>query len=116
MVSLGLEEATRLCEKYQSLAGTVTNESTLTIEKVAVVPFDESSRYRFFLYYLLFDGDAELALKQGPATKEFAVMVFARNQIGELQHQSLNDYLNNSSATGFTSHFQKEAYSDSLYL
>jgi hypothetical protein len=57
-----LPEAEKICTEYQYLVGKpFGNSNDATISCVAIAPFDQNSKNRFTIFYLLFD-NAETAL------------------------------------------------------
>ena len=72
-----LTEAEKLCTEYQYLVGKpFKKESDATITCVAIAPFDQNSKNRFTIFYLLFD-DAETALSHEYKGLLYDVVVIA---------------------------------------
>ena len=82
-------DAERLAKEYQHLTGSPFGSSDAVIESVSIVPFDHASRQRFFLYYLLFDGDAVAALTQEYKGLLYDIEVIAKSNEDELLHEDL---------------------------
>lgn len=86
----------KLCQEFQNLVGTRLENRDAIIETVVLTPFDEISKHRFFLYYLLFDNNAEAALKQEYMGLLYDVMIVARTPDDEIVHQDLHSWINYS--------------------
>jgi len=72
-----LPEAEKLCTQYQYLVGKpFGKDSDATISCVAIAPFDQNSKNRFTIFYLLFD-DAETALQHEYKGLLYDVIVIA---------------------------------------
>ncbi len=72
-----LPEAEKLCTEYQYLVGKpYGKDSDATISCVAIAPFDQNSKNRFTIFYLLFD-DAETALSHEYKGLLYDVIVIA---------------------------------------
>ena len=72
-----LPEAEKLCTQYQHLVGKrFDKESDAIISCVAIAPFDQNSKKRFTIFYLLFD-DAETALQHEYKGLLYDVIVIA---------------------------------------
>jgi hypothetical protein len=113
--SLQYEEAVSLREQYQFLVGTQSENGKVTVESVAVTPYDDVGKYRFFLFYLLLDFNAPMALAQAYHGSEYDVTLIARNADGELLHQPLKTWL--SGGRSFApSQLSTSNYSGQLYL
>ena len=101
------QEAEKLCSEYQCLVGTQfytggsSSATSAIIECVAISPFDQASKQRFYLFYLLFDNDAHAALLQDYKGLLFDIVIFARTRDDEMIHEDLytwlgkNEMLNN---------------------
>jgi len=92
-----LEEAMKICSEYNYLAGHAFDPSmpiNSTIDRVAVVPFDEVNKRRFLIYYLLFN-DAQSALTHEYKGLLYDVLVIARSteDENEMLHESLYPWL-----------------------
>lgn len=89
-----LIEAEKIHSKYQSLIGQkFDNDSDDLIDCVAIAPFDEVSKNRFTIFYLLFD-DAEMALNHEYRGFLYDVMVVAgTSETGDARFKSLNLWL-----------------------
>jgi hypothetical protein len=71
------QEAAQLCADFQHLVGErYCNTDDATIECVAIVPFDESNKKKFIVYYHLLN-DATTALQHEYKGLLFDVMVLA---------------------------------------
>jgi hypothetical protein len=80
-----LKEAENLRKEFQYLAGKPFNkECSASIDCIAIAPFDEISKKRFLVYYLLFD-DAEMALNHEYKGLLYDVLVLA----GSKDHHEL---------------------------
>ena len=81
-----LPEAEKLCTQFQHLVGKpFSKDSGAIITCVAIAPFDQNSKNRFTIFYLLFD-DAETALQHEYKGLLYDVIVIAsapqdRNEI-----------------------------------
>ena len=72
-----LPEAEKLCTEYQYLVGKpFSKASDAVITCVAIAPFDQNSKNRFTIFYLLFD-DAETALSHEYKGLLYDVIVIA---------------------------------------
>jgi len=72
-----LPEAEKLCTQYQYLVGKpFDKDSDAVISCVAIAPFDQNSKNRFTIFYLLFD-DAETALQHEYKGLLYDVIVIA---------------------------------------
>ncbi len=72
-----LPEAEKLCTEFQHLVGKRFNkDNDTTITCVAIAPFDQNSKNRFTIFYLLFD-DAETALSHEYKGLLYDVIVIA---------------------------------------
>jgi tryptophanase len=72
-----LSEAEKLCTQYQYLVGKpFGRDSNAIISCVAIAPFDQNSKNRFTIFYLLFD-DAETALQHEYKGLLYDVIVIA---------------------------------------
>ena len=72
-----LPEAEKLCTQYQHLVGKPFNkDNNAIISCVAIAPFDQNSKNRFTIFYLLFD-DAETALQHEYKGLLYDVIVIA---------------------------------------
>jgi hypothetical protein len=94
-----LTEAEKHSLEYKHLTGQPFKPDTdTTIECVTVAPFDEISKNRFILYYLLFD-NPQIALNHDYKGLLFDVLVLASSpNKRELEHESLATWLANNSA------------------
>ncbi len=108
------QDAEKLSREFQYLIGAsfagnnAVAESNARIECIAVTPFDHTSKQRFFLYYLLFDNDANLALAQEYKGLLFDVVVIARTSDDEMVHEDLYSWLGNNK---MVSEFPKTSFS-----
>ena len=117
MCALSYEEATRMCEEYQFLIGTNTNSGDIVVENVVVSPFDPANKYRFFLFYLLLNNDAKLALEYEYSGNDYDVLIIGKNEVGETLHQSLKLWLSDGSSFSMTSKgFLTQNYSGALFI
>ena len=74
-----LPEAEKLCTQYQNLVGKpFGKEGDAVISCVAIAPFDQNSKNRFTIFYLLFD-DAETALQHEYKGLLYDVVVIANS-------------------------------------
>ena len=72
-----LPEAEKLCTQFQYLVGKPFSKgSDAVISCVAIAPFDQNSKNRFTIFYLLFD-DAETALQHEYKGLLYDVLVIA---------------------------------------
>ena len=72
-----LPDAEKLCTQYQYLVGKpFGKDSDAVISCVAIAPFDQNSKNRFTIFYLLFD-DAETALQHEYKGLLYDVIVIA---------------------------------------
>ena len=72
-----LPEAEKLCTQFQYLVGKpFGDDSDAIISCVAIAPFDQNSKNRFTIFYLLFD-DAETALQHEYKGLLYDVIVIA---------------------------------------
>ena len=72
-----LPDAEKLCTQYQYLVGKpFSKNSDAVISCVAIAPFDQNSKNRFTIFYLLFD-DAETALQHEYKGLLYDVIVIA---------------------------------------
>ena len=72
-----LPEAEKLCTQYQHLVGKpFSKDNSAIVSCVAIAPFDQNSKNRFTIFYLLFD-DAETALQHEYKGLLYDVIVIA---------------------------------------
>ncbi len=72
-----LPEAEKICTEYQYLVGKpFSKNDSAVISCVAIAPFDENSKNKFTIFYLLFD-DAETALSHDYKGLLYNVVVIA---------------------------------------
>jgi hypothetical protein len=91
-----LPEAEKLCTEYQYLVGKPFSKGTeALISCVAIAPFDQNSKNRFTIFYLLFD-DAETALSHEYKGLLYDVVVIASSP------KDRNDLLQDSIYTWVT--------------
>ena len=88
-----LEQAQYLFSMFKNVAGTEFEEKDVLVEDIAVVPFDQSSRQRFILYYMVMGADAQETVLQEYKGFLFDVIVIARNNKGEVVTRNLSDFL-----------------------
>jgi hypothetical protein len=88
-----LKEAENLCNEFQHLVGTSFQGGNSVIDSVVITPFDEASRQRFFLYYLLFDNDAKAALTQEYRGMLYDVVIIAHDIDGDMLHEDLHTWV-----------------------
>ncbi len=98
-----LPEAEKLCTAYQHLVGKpFTKDSEALISCVAIAPFDQNSKNRFTIFYLLFD-NAETALQHEYKGLLYDVIVIASapQDRNELHQDDIYTWVHkNSSTTG----------------
>jgi len=89
-----LSEAKNICADYQYLIGQQYDQSgSATVDCIAVAPFDQLSKSRFIIYYLLFE-DAEMALTNEYKGLLFDVVVIAGStEKRELKHEDIFTWL-----------------------
>ena len=91
-----LPEAEKLCTEHQYLVGKhFSRDKDATITCVAIAPFDQNSKNRFTIFYLLFD-DAETALSHEYKGLLYDVIVIASSP------QDRNDLLQEDLCTWTT--------------
>ena len=94
-----LPEAEKLCTEYQFLVGKRFNkDSDATITCVAIAPFDQYSKNRFTIFYLLFD-DAETALSHEYKGLLYDVIVIASSpqDRNDLHQEDIHTWTNANS-------------------
>lgn len=117
MCALSYEEANRTCEEYQFLVGANANSGDIVVESVVVSPFDPSNKYRFFLFYLLLNNSAKLALEHAYSGPDYDVLIIGKTMAGEILHQSLDIWLKEGNTFSMTSKgFLAQNYSGALYI
>lgn len=99
------KEAELKCEEFQYLVGQPFHEGACAvIDCVVVAPYDEQSRNRFMVYYLLFN-DAGMALAHDYNGKHYSVLLIAKTSDGlEMTHEDLHIWL--SKNKGYNSHIE----------
>ena len=87
-------EAQMLCNEYQYLIGQPFDKSNQQpINSIVVSPFDQMSKKRFIIYYLLFN-DADMALAHEYKGLLFDILVIAgANHQQELYHEDIHIWL-----------------------
>ncbi len=97
------KEAELKCAEFQYLVGQPFQEGICaTIDCIVVAPYEEQSRNRFMVYYLLFN-DAGMALSHDYSGKQFEVLIIAKSKDGmEMVHEDLSAWL--SKNRGYRSH------------
>ncbi len=91
-----IEQARYLQELYQHLAGTRLDNSNATIERIVVVPFDQASRQRFILYYMVMAHDAQDVVLSEYKGFLFDLLIISRSATGELIYKDLAAFLANA--------------------
>ena len=88
-----LEQAKHLQSRYKGCIGAAFEESrTVLIDDIAVVPFEQASRQRFLLYYMVVGKKAQEQILQEYKGLLFDVLIIARNERGELIYRDLCSY------------------------
>ena len=90
-----LPEAEKLCAEYQYLVGKpFSKDSDSAITCVAIAPFDQNSKNRFTIFYLLFN-DAESALSHEYKGFLYDVIVIASAPAdrNDLKQDSLHTWI-----------------------
>lgn len=93
-----LEQARYLQENYKGFVGAEFDERHVLVEDIAIVPFDQASRQRFILYYMVMGRQAQEIVLQEYKGLLFDVMVIARNDSGGVVHKDLASYICSSVA------------------
>ena len=93
-----LPEAEKLCTQFQYLIGKpFSKDSDAIISCVAIAPFDQNSKNRFTIFYLLFD-DAETALQHEYKGLLYDVIVIASSpqDRNELHQDDIHAWVSNN--------------------
>jgi len=89
-----LSEAGKICAEFQYLIGQPFEQDNLsTIDCVAIAPFDQVSKSRFIIYYLLFE-DADMALTNEYKGLLYDVIVISGSaEKKELHHEDIYTWI-----------------------
>jgi len=92
-----LNEANEVCKKLQYLIGHTFDLSEPgfgNVECIAVTPFDQINKKKFFLYYMLV-GDAQLALTGEYKGLLFDICIIARSEYdcNDIKHYDIDTWL-----------------------
>ena len=88
-----LEQAKYLSSVYRSLIGTRFGNDKSQIEDVLIIPFDQASKQRFILYYMVMSQDAQDVVLEEYKGFLFDLLVISRNSSGEIVYKELAAYL-----------------------
>lgn len=88
-----LEQAKYLSSLYQRLVGSKFNGNNSVVEDVMIVPFDQASKQRFSLYYMVMAQDAQDIVLQEYKGFLFDIYVSLRSASGDIQHRELSSFL-----------------------
>lgn len=89
-----LEQAKYLQNLYRGFIGAEFEENrNVLVEEIAIVPFEQVSRQRFILYYMVVGKQAQAQVLQEYKGLLFDILLVARNERGELIHKDLCSYL-----------------------
>lgn len=89
-----LEQAKYLQNLYKGFIGAEFEENrNVLVEEIAIVPFEQVSRQRFILYYMVVGKQAQAQVLQEYKGLLFDILLVARNERGELIHKDLCSYL-----------------------
>lgn len=89
-----LEQAKYLQNLYRGFIGAEFEENrNVLVEEIAIVPFEQVSRQRFILYYMVVGRQAQAQVLQEYKGLLFDILLVARNERGELIHKDLCSYL-----------------------
>ncbi len=88
-----LEQAKYLSSVYRSLIGTRFDADKSQIEDVLIIPFDQASKQRFILYYMVMSQDAQDVVLEEYKGFLFDILVISRNATGEVVYKELSGYL-----------------------
>ena len=91
-VPYSLLEAEILRSEFQNLVGTFSDNIAATVEAVVITPFDQPSKQRYFLFYHLFDNDAQAALTHEYTGFFFDVVIVAKDSNGSFVYEDLNSW------------------------
>lgn len=94
-----MEQAQYLLNMFKNVVGTEFEEKGVLVEDIAIVPFDQASRQRFILYYMVMAGQAQDIVLQEYKGFLFDIVLLAHNAAGEVVHKSLAEFLGPSSAS-----------------
>jgi hypothetical protein len=95
-----LVEAKQICSDYQYLTGhSFEKNGDISINCIAISPFDQINKERFIMYYLLLN-NAELALSMDFKGLLFDVMVIAGSQEEpQFRHEDIYTWLSKNKFT-----------------
>jgi hypothetical protein len=98
-----LEQAKYLQNLYKGFIGAEFEENrNVLVEEIAIVPFEQVSRQRFILYYMVVGKQAQAQVLQEYKGLLFDILLIARNERGELIHKDLCSYLASGSQPSFS--------------
>ena len=110
-------QAQKLVEDYQHLIGTSLDGSSTIIESLSITPFDEASKQRFFLYYLIMDNGGQEAILKEYKGFLFDIIIMARDINGELIKEELGTWVNkNAVLQDFPLHTTQQANINKAFI
>lgn len=93
-----LEQAKYLSSVYRGLIGSKFDDGKSLIEDVLIIPFDQASKQRFILYYMVMSQDAQDVVLQEYKGFLFDILVISRNAAGDMIYKELSVYLASDAA------------------
>ena len=93
-----LDKAKKIREEFNYIIGTSLNGDAALIEYLAITPFDEENKQRFFLYYLIMGESAQEAILNEYKGFLFDIVVVARTPNGVLVKEMMSDWLSRNVA------------------
>ena len=109
-----LEQAKYLSSIYRGLVGTRFDADKSVVEDVLIIPFDQASKQRFILYYMVMSQDAQDVVLEEYKGFLFDILVISRNTTGDINYKELSAYLEaNSSSEDTLNEFSSPSSSNS---